>query len=229
MQDAWEDFQSVASAAIDPLWYNFAEHGREGEVFSPMAKYPRASAWLADSMSLSDNYITRKLGAMLAGWIIDAPHAGLLAAMLDRERKTFADDSLTANSVGEDIMFAATRWAWSDNAQIKEAGIQTLARMIWDALDGTPWNTANWAVANLRRATGGNHPIFAELLTATDEQLKGQQSLQKVVNAWKLNDEQKLKKSVTPPSEAGDLSPADPSYSMVCSLWNAAAAAEKSL
>jgi hypothetical protein len=228
MQGPWESFQSVAAEAIDALWYDFAKQGSESDAFAPMAKYPRASAWLAESMSLSENYITRKLGAMLAGWVIDPAYAGLLTKMLERERKVFFHDSLSGNSVGEDIMFAATRWAWCENAKIKNAGTEVLARMIWDAIDTTPWNTANWAAANLYRATAGKHPIFDELRRATEKQLEGQRFLQNVVKALRENDEKELSRFVTPPSEARALKLDDPRYAMVRSLWDAAAAVERS-
>jgi len=51
-------------------------------------------------------------------------------------------------------MFAATRWTQSKDREIRQTGIDVLASMIRDALHATPWNTANWAVANLYHATG---------------------------------------------------------------------------
>jgi hypothetical protein len=109
MGDALEDLRSAAVEALDFLWPDFAKDGRESAAFAPMARYPNAAAWLAESMGMSADCLTRKLGAMLAGWIDDAQHAELLTKMLNHERQVFREDQLSANSVGEDIMFAATR------------------------------------------------------------------------------------------------------------------------
>jgi hypothetical protein len=228
-RDAWESFQSIASNSIDILWNNFAKLGRESEVFSPMGSAPGASAWLAESLSLSTNYTTRKLGAMLAGWIIDARYVKLLAAMLDRERKIFLKDEVNANSVGEDIMFSATRWAWCDHAEARAAGIDVLARMVWDALDSTPWNTANWATANLYRATGGKHQMFSARVQAADDPLQDQRLAQNVVRAFREKHQKALDGLVTPPSEVRLLAEDDPHYPMVQSLWRAATAVEKTI
>jgi hypothetical protein len=149
--------------------------------------------------------------------------------MLERERQVFREDPLSANSVGEDIMFAATRWARSQNAQVRDAGIQVLASMTRDALRGTPWNTVNWAVANLHQATGGKHDAFLELASATDQQIQGQQAFRNAVRAVKQNDRQVLGRLATRLSEPDSLSVDDPHYALVRSLWDAAASAEATL
>jgi hypothetical protein len=102
MEKRWELLHEMVMSALDPLWHDFAKQGRAAGVFVPMAKYPHASAWLAENLSLSDDSITRKLGAMLGGWVEHPAHAHLLFSMLDRERKVFAKDRIVANSVGED-------------------------------------------------------------------------------------------------------------------------------
>jgi len=226
MDDPWDLLESAAVEARGPLWSEFAKKGRESAVFGPLARYPAAAGWLAERMSLSTDYITRKLGAMLAGWVHDPTHAGLLSQMLDRERKVFADDSLNANSVGEDIMFAATRWAESQDSQVKSGGTNVLARMIWDALENTHWNTVHWAIANLHRATDGEHAIFKVLANATDKQVEGQRFLQDAVRALRENDMETLRRLVAAPSGLYSLSPRDPCFSTIRSLWNAAASAE---
>jgi hypothetical protein len=101
--------------------------------------------------------------------------------------------------------------------------------MIMDALNGTPWNSVHWAVANLHRATGGNHEVFRELAVATETQMEGQQFFQNAVRALRENDKKRLDRYVTPPSGMQTLSSNDPHFSAISSLWNAAASAEASL
>jgi hypothetical protein len=229
MDKAWEELASTAGDLLDPLWYDFAKQGKESAVFAPLGKYPRASAWLARSMASSDDYVTRKLGAMLAGWIEDGSQAGLLKEMLNHEREVFRQDSLSGNSVGEDIMFAATRWTESQNAAVKDAGIQVLVDMIRDALGDTPWNTVHWAVANLHHVTHGNHLVFGELADAPENKFEEQQFLRNAVVALKRDDMQSLGRYITAPSPLQVLQPDDVHSSRVQLLWSAAAAAEAAL
>ncbi len=229
MDDPWQMLESAALKVLNPLWDQFAKEGKESAVFAPMAQYPNASAWLARSMAMSSDDITRKLGAMLAGWIRDSRHVGLLSELLERERQVFRDDRMSANSVGEDIMFAATRWTESQNLQVRQARIDALAHMIKDSLEGTPWNTVHWAVANLHHVTEGGHEIFQELVNATDSQMEGQEFLRKAVIALKQNDKQTLGRLVTAPSGIYSVSANEPNYSLIISLWKAVASAEGAL
>jgi hypothetical protein len=226
MEDPWKSLQLAAREALGPLWCNFAKEGRESAVLAPLAQYPNAAAWVARWMALSTDYTTRKLAAMLAGWVHDRKHISILAEMLDRERIVFVDDSLTANSVGEDIMFAATRWTDSRDPQVRNAGIDILASMIRDTLGNTRWNTAHWAVANLHRATGGNHELFSQLISIADERLEEQEFFRNALKILRHNDQAKLSRLIALPSEHQPLSPNDPDYPAVSSLWKAAASAE---
>jgi hypothetical protein len=226
MDDPWKLLQLAAIEAIGPLWNEFAKEGRESAVLAPMARYPTASAWLARSMSLSTDCITRKLAAMLAGWIQDPKQISMLREMLERERTLFREDSLSANSVGEDIMFAATRWTRSQDDRVRVAGIDILSCMVNDALKGTHWNTVHWAVANLNRATNGSDPIFERLTSLTEEQLTGQRHFQNAIKAVQQNDVATLNRFVTLPSDEQSLPLSDPNYATVASLWTAAASAE---
>jgi len=229
MADPWEHLQSTATEALNWLWDDLAKEGRESAVLAPLAAYSNAAAWLAGCMAMSDDAITRKLGAMLAGWIDSAEHVNLLSTLLDNERKVFIEDSLTANSVGEDIMFAASRWSQQMPGEVRDAGISVLAEMIRDALHGTPWNTVHWAAANLHVATGGRHAMLSELHDASDVQLEGQEFLRNVVAALRSGDHASLDRFVTPPNPMCEMSPNDPKYSAAQSLWAATAAAEASL
>jgi hypothetical protein len=99
--------------------------------------------------------------------------------------------------------------------------------MIGNALQGTPWNTVHWAVANLYRATDGKHEIFpAVAAAAAGSQLDKQQFFKKAAIALKDNDKQVLARFVTAPSPLHSLSSEDPYYAEMKSLWDAAASAE---
>jgi len=226
MDDPWKSLQAAALEAIGPHWGEYAKEGREAAALAPLSKFPTAAAWLARSMSKSTDCITRKLAAMLAGWIQDPKQISMLREMLDRERAVFQKDSLSANSVGEDIMFAATRWTRAEDGQIRSAGIDVLAWMVDDALTGIPWNTAHWSVANLYNATHGRHQIFGRLAHLTEERLTGQRFLLRAVTALQQNDVVTLQRLVTLPSSEQSLSPGDPAYPLIVSLWKAAALAE---
>ena len=65
-------------------------------------------------------------------------------------------------------MFAATRWTASKHPEVRNAGIGVLASMVTDALEGTPWNTVHWAVANLHRTTDGKHESLDRLISVPD-------------------------------------------------------------
>lgn len=226
MDERWETLRAAATAALNPLWDNFAREGRESAALAPLAHYPNAAAWLARSMGASPNYVVRKLAAMLAGWIQDPSQLLLLQEMLERERNRFREDSLSANSVGEDLMFSATRWTQSQHPQVSRAGADVLARMVEDALGGTPWNTAHWAVANLYRVTGGEHEMLQRLRQVADEKIRDQKFFRNALLALKRQDTAALGRLATSPSVREVLSPSDPHYCVLSALWRAAEAAE---
>ncbi len=229
MADPWDALAAAAGDSLNVLWCGFAKQGRESAVFAPLAKYPHAAAWLAESMACDSDHIVRKLGAMLGGWVQHEEYLDLLSDMLARERRVFTEDSLSANAVGEDIMFAATRWSQSAGEAIRARGTEVLATMIRDCLASIPWNTANCAAANLYQATEGAHPVLGDLVNATPDQLDGQEFLQAVVTALKENDQEGVRGWFAPPSPLEVLPPTDPHYSVALSLWQAAASAEASL
>jgi hypothetical protein len=177
---------------------------------------------------MSDDSITRKLAAMLAGWIDDPKQTDLLTKMLDNERAQFVANSYDANSVAEDIMFAATRWSQRPPGKVREAGIFVLAEMVNDALHGTPWNTVNWATANLHAATAGQHPVLAQLRVATVESLDGQEFLKIVIEAIRSDDKDTLSRYITAPTPFSELSADDRCFAFAQDLWDATAATEKS-
>jgi hypothetical protein len=101
--------------------------------------------------------------------------------------------------------------------------------MVGDALAGTPWNTVHWAVANLHHATQGKHRVFDDLAGATETELAGQPFLQRAMKALRENDAQTLARYVTAPSKLYVLRSDDPHYTLLRSLWRAAASLEASI
>jgi hypothetical protein len=228
MSDPWERLQSAAISAIDWIWSDLAKSGLETAALAPLAEFPHAAGWLAASMAMSADDIVRKLGAMLAGLIADEEQVGLLSEMLAHERQLFCDNPLSANSATEDIMFAATRWTKQEGA-IHAAGVQVLSDIVSDALSGTPWNTANWAAANLYIATNGEHPTLQQLQSASPEQLANQPFLRIVAAALRGNDQAALARTAAAPSPIVELRANAPNAHLAHELWAAARAAEEAL
>ena len=228
MEDAWERLSSITSDSLEWLWYDFAKQGEESAVLAPLASFVTAAAWLSESLSMSDYSIDRKLGAMLAGFIDDPRATGILARLLECERARFASNPLDSNSVGEDIMFAATRWSGSRHNEVRQAGIDVLGKMVDDALQGIHWNTANWAAANLYLATQGEHASIKRLANATEGQLEGQEFVKKVASSLRAKDRSTVNQFATPASPVLKLAPDDSRYEQASRLWAAAAEVEKS-
>jgi hypothetical protein len=229
MSDPWLRLQDAAEVAIQWIWQVFAKHGREAAILAAMSRFPKASGWLAACMSMSDDTITRKIGVMLAGWIDDPEQTDLLSKMLDKERSVYTDDPITANSVAEDIMFAATRWSRRAAGDVQAAGVRVLSEMISDAIHGTHWNTSHWAAGNLYAATNGAHGIFTELMAATPEQLADQQFLSTVVIALRSGKGTDIEGYIADPTPKCELPAGAPNYAIAQELWDAAQEAEYAL
>lgn len=230
--DPWDELATAVSEALDWIWSDFVKEGSEGAVLGPLAAFPIAATWVAGSLALSDDYVCRKIGAMLAGFIdiIDIEgNSTVLTQMLDRERARFATDPLEANSVGEDIMFAATRWTLSDNPHSQQAGVDILSEMVRDALEGTAWNTSHWAAANLLAASGPDAPAFTELLTAPEDALANQTFLLRFVNGFRAGDDEIVRGCRTVPSAAEELTAGHSRHPDAQALWQAARRAQDSL
>jgi hypothetical protein len=165
---------------------------------------------------------------MLAGFIDDPRETGILGRLLEHERRMFTLSPLDSNSVGEDIMFAATRWSASRHGEVREAGLEVLGRMVDDALQEIPWNTANWAAANLYLATRGEHKVIEHLINATEAQLEGKEFLKALATSLRAKDQSIITRLATPASPVLALAPDDSRYEKASRLWEAAAEVEKS-
>jgi hypothetical protein len=226
MNDPWERLQTAAIDSLDWIWSSLAKEGLESGVFAPLgSQYPAAAGWLVECMSLSPDNVTQKLAAMLAGWIDDSEQLDLLGSLLQQQRAACQASAMDANSVVEDIMFAATRWGNRTGA-VQAAGVQTLAAIVLDALGGIEWNTAHWAAANLYQITGGRHASIVALLAATPHAVANQPFLANFIAALKSGDPSKISRFVTLPSARYELPPTAPGYSLAKGLWDAAREAE---
>jgi hypothetical protein len=222
MNDPWVRLQQAAGNSLDWIWNVFAKDGRETAVLAKVAQSPKASGWLVGCMSAADDDITRKIGAMLAGLIHDEEQTQLLPELLQSERDRFPLDPLGANSVTEDVLFAAVRWT-TYGGKCQETGIDVLANIVRDALETTEWNTAQWAAASLHAATGGKHPVID---TLTDETTTVPASLQIVAEAIRLKDNERLAQLTVTPNPIVDF-PADVTDShLAAELWAAIREAE---
>jgi len=110
--------------------------------------------------SSSDSYRHRKLAATLAGFLTmptsgREPILSLLADIFELERQRDArlpkDDlgRLDMQSVVEEIVFSATRWARQTRAQA--AAFALLRKVVELTVQGEYWNTASYALTTLCR------------------------------------------------------------------------------
>ncbi|GAB5405800.1 MAG: hypothetical protein Aurels2KO_40310 [Aureliella sp.] len=225
--DPWERLNAAASASLNWAWEDLAQCGEESALFAPMAESPEAAGWLAGCMAMSDDSITRKLAAMLAGWLVESKfNRDLLGEMLQRERQRATSDMLEANSVVEDILLAATRWASGTQEETRSAGRAVLSEIVRDALLGTKWNTAHWAFANLHFATDGTASIIAEAIEASSAQLADQPYLEIAIEGIRSDNLDAVSQYVTPPIPVVELASDNPGRPFAIELWDAVAEAE---
>lgn len=145
--------------------YDLAKDGYEGLVLQPLGQFPNAAATIVRSAAQSEEYIHRKIGASLAGWI-DAPDSKLLQEIWQLE--VVRDDSLPpedekrldCQSVMEDIGFSASRWA--RKSELHTPAFQLLNDIVEQTINGRYWNTASYAMTTLTRYSA---PGAKDLLT----------------------------------------------------------------
>jgi hypothetical protein len=133
-------------------------------VLEPLGRFPQAASTIVRSESGSDEFKRRKVAAALAGWI-KVPAASLLDDLFRNE--ALRDQGcppgdlrrLEAQSVVEDIVFAATRWA--RDPALRPAGLALLRTIVQRTIAGEYWNTASYALTTLCRYSD---PEAAELL-----------------------------------------------------------------
>jgi hypothetical protein len=127
--------------------------GLEGLALAPLGQSSRASMELSRHLFKSSNYLERKVGAQLVGYIVE-PDKTLLNELFDVERArnaSFARGSherLCCQSVVEDIVFSAIRLCRND--ELKGAAFAFLARLTEMTITSEYWNTASYAITTLR-------------------------------------------------------------------------------
>ena len=127
--------------------------GLEGLALAPLGQLSKASMELSRHLFKSKNYLDRKVGAQLAGYIA-TPDKYFLDELFEKERARCASfakgdhERLCCQSVVEDIVFSAIRLC--RNAETKPAALELLARVVELTTTREYWNTASYAISTLR-------------------------------------------------------------------------------
>jgi hypothetical protein len=132
--------------------YTLQKDGSEALVLSPLGKFPASAAMLSEKAFESDNFRHRKIAASLLGWI-EAPLPDVISEFLDREAKR--DSSLPpegparleCQSVVEDLVFSAARWARSD--ETLPTALAFLTDVVKRTIGGEYWNSSSYAMTTL--------------------------------------------------------------------------------
>lgn len=134
--------------------HGLSKEGLQGVVLGPVSRHPRAASLLVVATSQQQDYMARKVAADLAGFIVDPTPPTMLAQLFNNERSLLSDAGheamlhLEAQSVVENIVFAATRWLRDRHDQSHATGV--LNEIIDATIGGEYWNTAAYAIATLR-------------------------------------------------------------------------------
>ena len=140
--------------------YDLMKDGCESILLKPLGECSSAATLIARSGSQSVNYRHRKLVSSLAGWIQEPP-LDLLNELfqheVERNRQLSVQDSrrLDQQSVVEDIVFSASRWA--RNPMTRDAAIEVLRVVVEQTIAGEYWNTSGYAITTLSRYEAEGH------------------------------------------------------------------------
>ena len=146
------DLYSAWFRVADWCAYDLAKDGYEGVVLQPLGQFTTAATTLARAAAQSANYMHRKIAASLAGWICE-PDTSLLDELFctevarDTNLKTEDVRRLDTQSVVEDIVFAATRWARQQSLQ--HSAFELLTTIVERTIEGEYWNTSSYAMTTL--------------------------------------------------------------------------------
>src|SRR5262249_18081399 len=126
--------------------------GHEAAILIPLAQRPTGAFRIIAHVRDWDNHMQRKIAATLAGHLGEKAPPSLLdelfQAETERDRRASQPlDRLLVQSVVEDIVFAATRWART--AGRKAPGVALLRKVVERTLSGQYWNTASYAMMGL--------------------------------------------------------------------------------
>jgi hypothetical protein len=134
--------------------------GCESLVLKPLAKFPKASAFIIGLGARSENYQHRKLVASLTGFAPQAG-AGLLRYVFEqetqRDRGLAKDDArrLFTQSVMENVVFAASRWMRDEKG--RAVALEVLRAIVERAIGGEYWNSAAYALTTLCKYQAEGH------------------------------------------------------------------------
>ena len=165
--------------------YSLQKDGYEALILSPLGKFSRAASVLSELAIESDDYMHRKTAAALLGWI-EEPRPQSLSGFFAKEAardRSLAPDSperLDCQSVVEDLVFSATRWARSD--ELRRQALEFLTEVVEATVDGEYWNTSSYAMATLvlRNPDGVDELLrkFSEFANGPEPDHPGRPTLQ---------------------------------------------------
>jgi hypothetical protein len=160
---------SAWNEVLDWLAFGLMKEGYEGIICYPLGKFSKSSMFLSRATFSNDDFQYRKVGASLAGWI-NEPELNMLNDFFSSESRR--DSSLPEDDFGrfecqsvvEDIVFSAARWARTKKAQT--AALDLLKMIVQRTIDGEYWNTSSYAMATICRY---KPPYAHDLLRAFHE------------------------------------------------------------
>jgi hypothetical protein len=163
------DLTSAWDEVLEWLAFGLMKEGYEGIICHPLGKFPKSSTFLSRATFSNDDFHYRKVAASLAGWI-NEPELNMLTDFFSSESRR--DSSLPENDLGrlecqsvvEDIVFSAARWARMKKTQT--AALDLLKTIVQRTIDGEYWNTSSYAMATICRYVP---PYANDLLQAFHE------------------------------------------------------------
>jgi len=177
-----DEFLARWDTVVSPIAERQLKDGAELALLLPVAQHSLAATRLVRHIAGSDNYRQRKIAACLAGVIGPAAPASMLAELFEAEivrdvaarptptkwwiRSRTTGDSferLLCQSVVEDIVFAATRWAGLP--QVHDAGVSVLRSVVTRTINGEYWNTAGCALVSLVHHGAPDADVLVERFT----------------------------------------------------------------
>ncbi len=151
MTTAYDLFLSWFRVA-DWCAYSLQKHGYQALILSPLGKFSRAASVLSELAIDSDDYVHRKTAAAMLGWI-EEPRPQSLSEFFvketarDRSLAPQSPERLSGQSVVEDLVFSAARWARSDD--LRPQALEFLTTIVETTIDGDYWNTSSYAMTTL--------------------------------------------------------------------------------
>lgn len=147
LMTAWDEVADWVARAL-------LKTGMETVVLLPLSEHSAAATTIVRETLAAPDYRRRKVAAILLGYT-QAADTNLLEQFYEAEAArdaalaVDAPDKLLAQSVMEELVFAATRWCRVDDLQA--AGLALLHKIVEATIEGDYWNSASYAMTTLLR------------------------------------------------------------------------------